>query len=64
LEFEKEAPFAASLDLHLDGSLGTEVGLEHLLEALSSVDVNAEGGSLTHDVSLGVDELERSHSSI
>jgi len=50
--------------LHLDGTLGTEVGLENLLEALSGVDVDAESGSFADDVSLSVDELERSHSSI
>jgi hypothetical protein len=44
--------------LHLDGTLGAKVCPEDLLEALSGVDVDAEGGSFADDVSLGVDELE------
>ena len=49
------------VDLHLEGTLGSQVGLEDLLEALGGVDVDAEGGSLAHHIGLGVDELKRSH---
>ena len=50
------------VDLHLQGTLGSQVGLEDLLEALGGVDVDTEGGSLAHHIGLGVDELKRSHS--
>ena len=49
------------INLHLKGALGTEIGFEYFLEALGSVDVDAQGGGLTHDVSLSVDKLEGRH---
>lgn len=55
---------ASASDEHLNGTLGTKVGLEDLLEALSGVDVNAEGSCLTDNISLCVDELKRSHDEI
>jgi len=55
---------ASATDEHLDGALGTEVGLEDLLETLGGVDVNAEGSCLTDNIGLCVDELERSHDEI
>ena len=47
--------------LHLEGTLGSEVGLEHFLEALGGVDVDAESGSLADNVGLGVNQLQRGH---
>lgn len=49
---------SSASDEHLNGALGTEVGLEDLLEALGGVDVNAEGSCLTDNISLCVDELK------
>ena len=49
------------LHLHLEGTLGSEVGLEHFLEALGGVDVDAESGSLADNVGLGVNQLQRGH---
>jgi hypothetical protein len=48
-------------NLHLNGTLGSQVGLKNLLEAFSSVNVDTEGGGLSDDVGLCVDELKRSH---
>ena len=50
--------------LHLEGALGAKVSLEHLLEALSGVDVDAESGGLAHDIGLGVHKLKRGHCSV
>ena len=43
--------------LHLHGSLGSEVGLEDLMETLGRVDVDGKCLCLSDDVCLGVDEL-------
>jgi hypothetical protein len=61
---EEDATIFGKFDLssatyeHLESSLGTEVGLEHFLEALGGVDVDAQGSGLTDDICLGIDELE------
>lgn len=47
--------------LHLNGALGSQVGLKNLLEAFGGVNIDSEGGGLTDDVGLCVDELKRSH---
>jgi hypothetical protein len=47
--------------LHLDSTLGSQVSLKNLLEALSGVNVDTESGGLTDDVGLCVDELKGSH---
>ena len=41
-------------DLHLHGTLGSEVGLEDLLESLGGVDVNGEGLRAAEQVCLGI----------
>ena len=47
--------------LHLESTFRTQVSLEHFLEALGGVDVDAQGGGLTHDISISVNELEGGH---
>jgi len=56
-----ELDLASSTNEHLEGTLGTKVGLEDLLETLSGVDVDAESGSLADDIGLGVNQLQRGH---
>ena len=45
--------------LHLDGSLGAEVGLEHILEAFGGVDVHVQGRGLVEDLGVGVQHSNR-----
>jgi hypothetical protein len=52
---------ARQLYLHLDGSLGTKVGLEDFLESLSGIDVDTESGSFTDLIGFGVNELKSRH---
>jgi hypothetical protein len=52
---------AQKLYLHLNGTLGTEVGLEDFLESLSGVDVDTEGSSLADLIGFGVYELKSRH---
>jgi hypothetical protein len=40
--------------LHFHGALGTEVGLENLLEALSGVDVYGECLGSSEEIGLGI----------
>ena len=46
-------------DKHLDGTLGTEVGLQNLLETLGGVDVDAKSLGFTDDIRVGIHKLER-----
>jgi len=52
---------SSTADEHLDGTLGTEVGLEDFLESLSGVDVDTEGSSLADLIGFGVYELKSRH---
>lgn len=50
-----ELDLASSSDQHLDGTLRTEVGLQNLLETLSSVNVDLESLGLLDDVCFLID---------
>lgn len=43
---------------HLNGSLWSKVGFEHLLETFGGVDVNAQSLSLTDNIRIGIDHLK------
>jgi hypothetical protein len=47
-----------SLDLHLDGSFGTEIGLENILQANGSCDVHLKSLSSSGNLGIGVDRLD------
>lgn len=45
--------------LHLDGALGAEVGLEHVLEALGGVDVHVQRRRLVEHLGVRIEHAER-----
>jgi hypothetical protein len=64
---EQDATILSQFDLastankHLDGSFWSEVRLKDFLETLTGVDIDTESGSLSDNVSLGIDKLEGTH---